>query len=63
MSLVEYAKNLKMTVCVGMSNVMRCLGRMHVSRMYVNLNGESLEKLDCFKFPKSGTYLSIRSLD
>ena len=48
MSLVEYAK--KVNVNVGKSKVMRCSKYGNGGRMHVILNGEPLEKVDCFKY-------------
>ena len=40
----------KLRVNVGKSKVMRCSRYGNVGRMYVILNGEPLEEVDCFKY-------------
>ena len=40
----------KLRVNVGKSKVMRCSRYGNGDRMYVILNGEPLEELDCFKY-------------
>ena len=40
----------KLRVNVGKSKVMRCYGYGNGDRMHVNLNGEPLEEVDCFKY-------------
>ena len=40
----------KLRINVGKSKVMRCLRFGDGGRMYVILNGEPLEEVDCFKY-------------
>ena len=43
-------KRRKLRVNVGKSKVMRCSRYGNGDRMHVILNGEPLEKVDCFKY-------------
>ena len=40
----------KLRVNVGESKVMRCSRHGNVGRMYVRLNGETLEEVDCVMY-------------
>ena len=46
---VKVCKRRKLRVNVGKSKVMRCSRYGNIGRMHVILNGELLEKVDCFK--------------
>ena len=42
------SKRRKLEMNVGKSKVMRCSRYVHGGRMYVRLNGDPLEEVDCF---------------
>ena len=48
--MVKYVKEEKLRVNVGKSKVMMCPMYVNGGRMYVRLNGDQLEEVDCFKY-------------